>query len=253
MNERKRRSPEILESMVWLVAYRKSATASEINKKIYHPKIGKEPTSKRVYKVIERLINKGYIHISETSNSYVSSIKPLLEIIEKRLKEKNKSFLYKGEEEIISKFLRERPVKDLIGLCSDNANIYIEKEVNGYELVADWMSCLLYAFRQGKIKAIKKGVKLPTPATLNLKDYTRRKHQYRRLTKSTSLKNEILAVTMEISKKVDYPIPSIKDYNLEPLEKILFALPNQVLEKIGSCIREEWKSFYSAGQLNPSK
>jgi len=242
MNERKRRSQEILESMIWLVAYKKPVTISEINKKVYPPKNERhEPTSKWVYKIIKSLIDKGYItRMFETSDAYVrSSTEPLLEIIDKGLREKKK-YLTKEERKILSEFLYEAPIREIIGLFAEKTDMFVDKEINGYELVVDCITCLLFGYEKNKKEMVKKGASIPPSTTVNLNDYKRRVHRYVKSPQSIDLTNMLRKSFRKISTLINCELPSIESINFDAVMKVLLALPDQVTEKLLICMKEEY-------------
>lgn len=251
----KERKKGIVPTMVWLSSYQKPITIYEMNKKLYPPDKKKHsPTSSHGYKSVSDLIKKKYViamppSITLTNKTYIRGTpKPLLKIIIERLKTKHK-FLNDAEFKILKVFLYWGPVRDFIGSLATESNIYIEKEVNGYDLAVDWISSYLFSFKIEKEDAKKRGREIPPSAGLNLADYKRRVYQYVKRPKTPSLGNLFSREINRLSHEISIPLPSLKNIDFDGLEKVTLALPSQIVEKVASCSNEESKAFYLTGKM----
>jgi len=249
----KERKKGIVPSMVWLCGYEKPVTLYEINKKIYPTKTEKSsPTSSHTYTTIDSLINKGYIvpmshDVTLTNKDYIRSTpKPIIEHLNERLGLKNKIFT-QLEEEILSNLLYSFPFRTFIGSLADEANIFIKKEINGYEISVDWITCYLFSFMDGKEKAEKHNRRILPAAGLNLSDFTRRINQYMKSKEFPNLRNDFNKNKRQMGEMLGYPLPSLNNVNLSNLEKVSFAIPDQILKKVRICMNEESMSFFFAG------
>jgi hypothetical protein len=254
--------------MVWLGAYAKPVTRYEINTKIYPHELflpaGKRtkdsytypenkkfaPKTTYAYTVIKELIDIGYIDC--LNDKYFSTPKPIVQLIEERLKSK-KVFLYNSEREILSEFLQINCVRSFIGSLAEESDIYLEKQINAYELCSDWISALMFSVKLSKEEAQKKGEKFPSSAKLNINDFKRRIFLYGKLSIASNIRTEFNKIRNKLSAILGFPCPTLKNVDFDEIAKDMLALPESVVEKVSKCIKDEWKGFFLIGRMEMLK
>jgi hypothetical protein len=254
--------------MVWLGAYAKPVTRYKINTKIYPHELF-SPLEKRTeksyvypenkkflpkttytttytYTVVRELIDIGYVDC--VNDKYFSTPKPILQLIEERLKSKN-DFLYNSEREILSEFLQINCVRGFIGSLAEESDIYLEKQINAYELCADWISVIMFSYKQGKEEAKNEGKTIPPSAELNINDFKRRIPLYVKSSKAPDLNNEFNKIRNKLSSELDFPLPAVQNVDFDGLVKVMLALPESIVEKVSKCIKDEWKGAFLVGRM----